>query len=172
MKNRSAAIVVLLLASCAFPAVGLAFPSTTKVAQADASAGETTETETTETTEATETATASLLDGVFTEEQAKRGQQVYRPNCTGCHGGNLRGSPGGPALAGSSFERRWEGQTLADIYTFIHDNMPAGRGGSLTDEQYIDVTAFILSKHGFPAGDTELPPDPEFLAGIPVVEKP
>lgn len=115
---------------------------------------------------------ASILEGVFTEEQAERGKEIYDDECRSCHAPNLRGTPGGPSLLGNRFNNRWVGGTLADLYTFIHDNMPAGQGGSLTEQQYIDVAAYILSRQDYPAGDEELPADPEVLAGIEVVEAP
>ena len=45
----------------------------------------------------------SVWDGVYTEEQAKRGEQLYRKECGTCHGthfsltGGLRRENGGPS---------------------------------------------------------------------------
>ena len=36
--------------------------------------------------------TRSVWDGVFTEEQAQRGEPLYRANCASCHGDTLKGS--------------------------------------------------------------------------------
>jgi mono/diheme cytochrome c family protein len=114
----------------------------------------------------------TVLDGVFTEDQADRGQDVYKKNCQTCHGPTLRGTPGGVALVGNRFNTTWEGKTLADLYTFIHDKMPAGKPATLSPELYIDVTAFILSKQKYPAGDAELVPDTAVLGTIQIVKAP
>jgi hypothetical protein len=39
--------------------------------------------------------------------------------------------------------------------------MPPDRPGQLSDQTYVDLTAFLLSQNGYAAGDKELPPDPE-----------
>jgi mono/diheme cytochrome c family protein len=114
----------------------------------------------------------TVLDGVFTEDQADRGQDVYKKNCQTCHGPTLRGTPGGPSLLAAKFNTTWEGKTLADMYTFIHDKMPAGKPATLQPEQYIDVLTFILSKQKYPAGDAELVPDPAVLGTIQIVKAP
>jgi mono/diheme cytochrome c family protein len=115
---------------------------------------------------------ATVLDGVFSEDQAGRGNDVFKKNCQTCHGPTLRGTPGGPSLLGARFNSMWKDKTVADMYTFIHDNMPAGKPASLQPQQYIDVVAFILSKAKYPAGETELPPEPEVLGTIKIVEAP
>lgn len=154
----------LLLLACASLPVAVATPGA--IAQeTEAAAGES---ET--TTEAT--ATRSINDGVYTEEQAARGDAVYDANCKTCHSVSLRGTPGGPSLIGNKFRNRWVDGTVAEIYTFVHDFMPAGRGGSLSEQEYIDVVAYILSKQKYPAGEEELPADVEVLSQITVEREP
>src|SRR5437667_10069962 len=46
----------------------------------------------------------SVLDGVYTEAQSKRGDRVYADNCATCHGPKLEGTDtGGPTLVGKGF---------------------------------------------------------------------
>ncbi len=45
----------------------------------------------------------TIWDGVFTEEQAGRGQKVYAVSCAPCHKTDLLGDSGTPALAGADF---------------------------------------------------------------------
>ena len=40
----------------------------------------------------------SVWDGVYTEEQAKRGETVYRKECAACHGARRQGSEKAPPL--------------------------------------------------------------------------
>src|SRR5690625_864515 len=72
----------------------------------------------------------------FTEAAVASGGEVFAESCARCHGSELMGSERFPALVGEDFEADWAGQTVGDLYTFIHEQMPLGRGGSLTDEQY------------------------------------
>jgi cytochrome c len=119
-----------------------------------------------------EDAAASVLDGIFTEEQVARGEAVYKEDCATCHAASLRGTFGAPGIIGARFNRTWVGMTVGDLYTFVHDTMPAGMGGTLSDKEYVDVVAYILSKQKYPAGEEELPADPDVLAQIAIVEAP
>ncbi|MGC4250632.1 MAG: cytochrome c [Sphingobium sp.] len=105
------------------------------------------------------TAPASLLAGAFTAEQAEGGKALYAENCAGCHGAALRGSPGGPPIAGFKFKQTWQGTPVGALFSFISTQMPPGKEGTLTDEQYVDTIAYILSKNGYSSGATALPTD-------------
>lgn len=111
---------------------------------------------------------ADVGSGWYTAEQAQRGQRVYEANCAVCHHASLLGEQYAPALKGPSFLRRWAGQSVGDLYTFVHDRMPLGMPGSLTDQQYIDVVAYILSHNELPPGGEELPPSVDQLSGLEI----
>lgn len=81
----------------------------------------------------------------FTESAVASGAEVFAESCARCHGSELEGTERFPALTGESFEADWAGKTVGDLYNFIQEEMPLGRGGTLTDEQYHLVTAFVLS---------------------------
>jgi alcohol dehydrogenase (cytochrome c) len=90
----------------------------------------------------------------FTAQQVSGGQQVYNSSCQSCHGQKLEGGVG-PALQGSSFSKKWLGgsHTVNDLYTYISSKMPLGNPHSLKDQQYLEVTAYLLSKNGYsPSG--------------------
>jgi mono/diheme cytochrome c family protein len=101
-------------------------------------------------------ATATVLDGVYTTEQAARGQDAYRDNCRSCHEGN---DQDGPDLKGADFVDRWRGDRLSVLFSHIKTNMPGNRPGSLSESTYIDILAFLLSANGLPAGRNELTAD-------------
>jgi S-disulfanyl-L-cysteine oxidoreductase SoxD len=44
-----------------------------------------------------------VRDGVYTEDQAKRGSLLYNQHCGACHGADLTGGDEVPALRGDSF---------------------------------------------------------------------
>ena len=97
----------------------------------------------------------SVKEGVFTAEQAKRGETLYKENCAACHGEDLAGSGPMPALAGNDFIANWK--TVGDLFEKTHTSMPASAPGSLSEQQVSDITAYMLAKSNFPAGQTELP---------------
>jgi len=100
----------------------------------------------------------------FTAEQAERGRAVYGRNCTDCHGTTLdNGEFGGPVLKGGFFRQKWAAGGVGALYSFTKGLMPPDRPGGLTDQNYADVTAYILSHNGYTPGDKELPSDPGAL---------
>ena len=108
----------------------------------------------------------SVWDGVYTEEQAKRGETVYGKECAACHGDLLTGGESAPPLAGGVFQANWNGLTLGDLFDRIRKTMPLSKPGRLTREQDADVLAFMLSVNKFPAGKTELYRQSEMLKTI------
>jgi mono/diheme cytochrome c family protein len=103
----------------------------------------------------------SVLDGVFTDEQAKRGQEVYAANCAHCHGSSLLGGEEAPALAGADFIKNWSGSTVGDLVERARRSMPEDDPGSLTRQQYTDVITYVLGSNHYPTGKTELPIETE-----------
>ena len=109
----------------------------------------------------------SVAEGVYTEEQAKRGEKVYAEHCAACHGKELKGmSDIIPSLAGEDFVGRWKDKTAGELFEKIKTTMPAISPGALTPEQTADSMAYMLSISKFPAGTTELPAAPEELKQI------
>jgi len=108
----------------------------------------------------------SVWDGVYTVEQAKRGETLYANNCASCHGSALGGGESAPALTGGEFFANWNGLTLGDLFDRIRVSMPADRPGKLSREQNADVLTFMLSVSQFPAGKTELEHQSEILKQI------
>ena len=98
----------------------------------------------------------------FTADQAERGQANYRRNCVDCHGTELNnGEFGGPALKGGFFRQKWAAGGVGALFSFTKGLMPPDRPGQLSDQTYLDLTAFLLSRNGYAAGDKELPADLE-----------
>lgn len=104
---------------------------------------------------------------VYSRAQADRGRDLYRSRCTECHGERLEGGVvGGPPLRGGGFISRWNGGSAAPLFSYLKAQMPQDRPGSMTDEQYAALMAYILSNNGYPAGNQELPTDLEQLQQI------
>ena len=108
----------------------------------------------------------SVWDGVYTQEQAKRGAVLYAEHCGSCHGGSLAGVESAPALTGVEFGSNWHGLTLGDLFERIRMSMPSDDPGKLSGQQKVDIVAHILSVGKFPAGTADLPRDAQVLAQI------
>lgn len=108
----------------------------------------------------------TVRDGVYTSEQAMRGQAVAENHCFECHGERLQGIEG-PELAGSAFLATWRPRTLDALLRKMVE-MPKDRAETVTDRERVDALAYILQANGFPAGMTELPEDRAALARIAI----
>jgi S-disulfanyl-L-cysteine oxidoreductase SoxD len=97
----------------------------------------------------------AAADGWFTQAQATRGHQLFNNNCAQCHRPDLTGAEG-PALIGPTFLQKWCNKPLSGLYTFEHTMMPATNPGSLPPDELWAITAYILQKNGFEAGDSDL----------------
>ena len=113
--------------------------------------------------------TSSVLDGVFTAAQARRGRRVYTQNCESCHGAELKGSEMAPSVAGSDFIVFWTELPVGSLFERIRVSMPEDGPGRLTNEEYTDVVAYLLDANDYPAGETELPADKTALDMIMIV---
>ncbi len=108
----------------------------------------------------------SLWEGVYTQDQAKRGETVYSAKCARCHGPDLVGGDSVPPLSGTEFLSTWNTKTVGDLFERTRISMPADKPKSLTRQEDSDVLAYILSVNKFPAGDKELETQAELLKQI------
>ena len=102
----------------------------------------------------------SIWTGVFSAAQAKRGEDAYQSNCSGCHGSDLHATNSeAPDLTGPALRASCNGRTLEERFQTIRETMPQGSPNSLGDKSYMDILAFILQFNEFPAGNQELVPE-------------
>ena len=114
-------------------------------------------------------ATRTVWDGVYTAEQAKRGQALYMERCASCHSDNLIGGESATALVGDTFEAGWNGLTVGDLFERTRISMPQDKPGSLTRQQVADVLSFVFEVNKFPKGDKELDKQLQVLKTIRLV---
>jgi hypothetical protein len=116
--------------------------------------------------------TRSVLDGVYTEDQAKRGKAQYG-RCLLCHLDELQGDParGVPPLAGEDFLQTWSGRTVKELFEAASTTMPQDSPGSLTLQQYADLVSYMFQVNKFPAGTEELSAQTDQLERI-LIERP
>ena len=108
----------------------------------------------------------SVWDGVYTAEQAQRGEPLYQQSCAECHGPDLSGGEMSPGLVGGEFVWNWNGLSVGDLFERLRVSMPQGEPGSVSRQEKADILAFLLAANDFPAGDTELANRTGRLAGI------
>ncbi len=98
----------------------------------------------------------TVWDGVYTAEQAERGEAVYKSHCLSCHQADFSGTEEASALSGEPFMESWREDTVGNLYTRIRNLMPFDEPASLGDDAYVDSVAYLLQVNGFPAGPREL----------------
>jgi len=111
-------------------------------------------------------AQTEVATGPFTEAQVEDGRKVYATRCAACHLPSLVGQGEALPLAGSQFMAGWSNRTTRDLYKLIQSSMPKGAPGSLDDQDYADVTAFILHANGAKAGPTDFLTAPPLRIGL------
>ena len=94
---------------------------------------------------------------VFTSQQATAGSTVYAASCASCHMADLAGRNEAPQLAGNNFMNTWRNRSTKDLFEFIQSTMPP-TGESLSEAQFLAVTAYILQANGAQPGATPLAP--------------
>jgi len=105
----------------------------------------------------------SVWDGVYTDDQATRGEKALSDNCEGCH---MKSD-----FSGKDFLNTWNGQTAFALFDNIKTNMPMDSPGKLTKEAYADIVAFMFKSNSFPSGKDELPTDDGVLKQIKIEPK-
>jgi mono/diheme cytochrome c family protein len=91
----------------------------------------------------------------FAAAQAAAGAEVYKTTCARCHASSQ--------WQGSLFAANWRDRRLSDFHDLVATTMPQDNPGSLTPEQYVDVTAYVLQLAGFPAGAVPMRGDSAML---------
>jgi alcohol dehydrogenase (cytochrome c) len=99
----------------------------------------------------------------YTQAQAEQGQSVYAEQCASCHGANLDDGEFGPPLKGIDFRERWGGKPPDALFTQVSTRMPPARPGSLGDQTYVRLLAYILQENGTQPGTRELSADADVL---------
>jgi mono/diheme cytochrome c family protein len=97
----------------------------------------------------------TLNDGIYTDQQAMRGESLYQKRCSACHGANLAGRSG-PPLTGDDFLSTWDSHSLLELANKILKTMPKDDTAPLTPQESADLLAYILQAGRFPSGRAEL----------------
>jgi mono/diheme cytochrome c family protein len=110
----------------------------------------------------------SVWDGVYSADQARRGQERYNAQCASCHGQTLEGGESAPPLAGGEFLSNWGGLTVGELFDRTRSTMPQSKPGSLTREANAEILAYVFSANQFPAGKADMAQASEVLKEIKI----
>ena len=91
----------------------------------------------------------------YTATQAAAGKTSFDADCAVCHGNTLTNGTMGPPLAGEAFRTLWAGRSVRALYDSAK-TMPPASPGSLSDEAYASIVAYVLQVNGYPAGENTL----------------
>lgn len=131
--------------------------ATAAVAPADA---------TSSTPHATQTAAPAVGADWYSAEQATSGSKLFAQDCAACHGAKLEGGAG-PALTGTSWKQLYPGSKLLTVWGEIHGPMAQDAGTTFTEQQSLDILAFLLQQNGLPAGTKPLSSTAELNRPLP-----
>ena len=90
----------------------------------------------------------SVNDGVYTSDQAARGERVFNAKCSSCH------VPG--RFIGDELFKAWADKPLVELFNVIRDSMPEDNPGTLPVQEYADVVTYFLQLTKYPTGADEL----------------
>lgn len=93
----------------------------------------------------------STADGVYTAAQANRGKDVFASACQSCHTPTVHSGP--------PFRAKWFGHTLGELFGYLRREMPKTDPGTMSDEEYALVLAYMLRINGMPTGSAPLAAD-------------
>jgi mono/diheme cytochrome c family protein len=100
----------------------------------------------------------STMAGVYTADQAVKGREVFTGLCSGCHTV--------ASHSGAVFATRWQGRPLWEFFDYVSRLMPKSAPGTLSEDEYVWVTAYVLKINGMPPSGRELSAEPSLLKAI------
>ena len=107
----------------------------------------------------------SVATPSFTEAQATQGKAVYDRNCLSCHGANLDDGEFGPPLKGVEFRLRWGAKPIDGLFGEMM-RMPPAAPGSLGENNYLSLLAFLARENGVLPGTRALSGEPAALRAM------
>lgn len=92
----------------------------------------------------------------FPPDQVARGEEIWNNVCARCHAAGSD-NPDAPKLLEPPPIKSF--RSAAAMFQYVRESMPYDEPGTLREEQYWDLIAFILGHKGVPSGDAPLGPD-------------
>lgn len=90
---------------------------------------------------------SNLPPASYAPAQAERGEKVFDETCATCHQPDK--------FIGPQFVQAWNDRRVGDFYNLVRSTMPVDNPGGLKEQEYLDVTAYLLkANHAPPKGDS------------------
>lgn len=102
----------------------------------------------------------STLDGIYTVDQAERGEGLFTTHCQRCH--SIQ------EFSGRMFAAVWADVPASALYYRIANTMPMDQPGSLGNTEVTALMAHIFNANRMPAGNSPLEADLEWLTSLPM----
>ena len=100
--------------------------------------------------------TPTVRQASYTADQATTGSVIYEAACADCHLTSLRGDFEAPELAGPNFRNAWGSEPVSALLVHTRETMPEEQPGSLGDEEYSAIVAYLLLQNGVASGTAAL----------------
>ena len=107
-------------------------------------------------------------DKIFAKAQAAHGADLYVKHCERCHDPAKvpAGKKPGPPVTGQKFIDKWRDHTLGELFTSIFTTMPNDGSAVLSEDETLDLVAYLVSANGFPDGPAPLKNDAVMQATV------
>lgn len=116
-------------------------------------------------------ASRTVWNGVYSKDQAARGQKAYNAQCARCHGEAMLGGENSPPLVDKDFLEKWNGHSVGELVERTRKTMPSDGPGKLSRRMCTDIVAYLMSANGFPAGASDLEADDDVQNEILIQRK-
>jgi polar amino acid transport system substrate-binding protein len=101
---------------------------------------------------------ATSNEGLYTKAQADGAKKQFDKICADCHPFTVaaKKKPKDLPLGEEPFFEQWTGRPLTELVTLIALTMPNDGSAVVTEEEAVDLVAYILQQNGYPAGSKPL----------------
>ncbi len=101
---------------------------------------------------------ATTNDGIYSKAQADAAKAQYDKLCLSCHAFTeaTRKKPEDLLLGDEPFLKKWEGKTIDELVSVITFTMPNDGSAVVSEEEALNLMAYVLQQNGYPAGAAPL----------------
>ena len=101
---------------------------------------------------------ATTNDGIYSKAQADAAKPKFEKLCSECHAFTVAAKKQEQdlPLGDEPFLKKWEGRSLDELLTLIVTTMPNDGSAVISDEEGLNLLAYVLQQNGFAAGKAPL----------------
>jgi hypothetical protein len=100
----------------------------------------------------------STNDGIYSKAQADAAKPKFDKLCGECHAFTVAEKKQAQdlPLGDEPFLKKWEGRSLDELLTLVVTTMPNDGSAVVTDDEALDLLAYVLQRNGYKAGTSPL----------------